>query len=92
VATSALPSVHRMRSAGRASAFDVGLDSGMMIGRSTVEAMSLTIASVKAPACVDVPMSMVGRAFATTSARLMPSPARLRDQPATSSAERVYGC
>jgi hypothetical protein len=33
VATSARPSVHRIRSSGTASAFDVGLDSGMMTGR-----------------------------------------------------------
>ena len=35
VATSARPSVQRIRSAGTASALEVGLDSGMMIGRSS---------------------------------------------------------
>src|SRR5215217_881031 len=69
VATSARPSVHRIRSAGTASAFDVGLDSGMMIGRSTADTICRTIDSLKAPACVDVPISIVGFACATTSAR-----------------------
>ena len=36
VPTSARPSVHRKRSAGVASAFDVGFDSGKMIGPSRV--------------------------------------------------------
>src|SRR5512133_1408313 len=77
-----------MRSSGRASALDVGLDSGMMMGRSTWAAMSLTIASPNAPAWVEVPISMVGRTLATTSARPAPPPAAV-DQPATSPAERV---
>ena len=49
-----------MRSAGSASHCDVGLDSGMMIGRSVWAAMSRTIASVNAPAWVEVPINMVG--------------------------------
>ena len=51
-----------------ASALGVGLDSGMMIGRSVCAAMSRTMCSVNAPACVDVPINMVGRAWRTTSA------------------------
>src|SRR5215213_3283087 len=82
VATSARPSVHRIRSAGTASALDVGLDSGMMIGRSTVDAICRTIDSVNAPGWVDVPMSMVGLALATTSAN--PTPPSPEDHLATS--------
>ena len=51
-----------------ASALEVGLDSGMMIGRSVCVAMSRTMCSVNAPPCVDVPISMVGRTLRTTSA------------------------
>ena len=60
VAISARPSVQRIRSAGSASHFEVGLDSGMMIGRSVCAAMSRTIASVNAPVWVEVPIRMVG--------------------------------
>ena len=59
-----------------ASARGVGLDSGMMIGRSVCVAMSRTMCSVNAPACVDVPISMVGRALRTTSGQPRPRPRR----------------
>jgi hypothetical protein len=55
-----------------------------MIGRSTWAAMVRTIDSVKAPAWVEVPTRMVGRAWATTSAsRMVPSgPAQEATSPA----------
>lgn len=65
----AAPSVHAMRSAGTASAFGVGFDSGMMIGRSTCDAMSRMISSVKLPCCADVPIRIVGCTFRTMSPR-----------------------
>jgi hypothetical protein len=89
VATSARPSVHRIRSSGTASAFDVGLDSGMMTGRSTVDAICRTMSSVNAPDWVEVPISIVGFAFTTTSARVTGPPSR--DQLTTSTAVRAYG-
>jgi hypothetical protein len=46
---------------------DTILDSGMMTGRSACAAISVTIASVKTPGCVDVPLSMLGRLRVTTS-------------------------
>ena len=62
----------------------------MMIGRSMCAAMSFTIASVNAPAWVEVPIRMVGWTCATTSARpIAPPPAA---QPLTSSRVRAYGC
>ena len=61
----------------------------MMMGRSTLDAICLTICSVNAAGWVDVPISIVGSAFRTISARLMPSP--WLDQPATSDAGRAYG-
>src|SRR4029453_9286366 len=90
VATSARPSVHRIRSTGTASAFDVGLDSGMMTARSTGDAICRTMPSVNAPNWVEVPISIVGFAFATTSARPI-GPSCCRDQLATSAAGRAYG-
>ena len=56
---------HRLR-------LEVGLDSGMMIGRSTVDAICRTIGSVNAPAWVEVPISIVGCTLATTSASPYP--------------------
>jgi hypothetical protein len=41
----------------------------MMMGRSTLDAICLTICSENAADCVEVPISMVGSEFATTSAR-----------------------
>ena len=69
VATSAAPSVHAIRSAGIASALEVGLDSGMMIGRGQCASISRTICSVNAPDWVEHPISIVGRTCRTTSAR-----------------------
>ena len=59
----------------------------MMIGRSQCPAMSRTSASVNAPAWVDVPISIVGRTFATVSARPISRPSA--DQPVTSAAGRA---
>ena len=61
----------------------------MMIGRSTVDAICRTIDSVNAPAWVEVPISMVGWALATTSASPGPSPGPGLAQPATSAAGRA---
>ena len=71
VPTSARPSVHSIRSCGLASARDVGLDSGKMIGRSVCWAIWRTIASVKAPACIETPISVVGLALTITSSSPM---------------------
>ncbi len=87
VATRAWPSVQVSTSAGSASAFEVGLDSGMMIGRRVCAAMSRTRASVNAPVWVEVPISMVGWTWATTSARPTVRPSA--DQPVTSAAGRA---
>ena len=57
----------------------------MMIGRSVCAAMSRTIASVNAPAWVEVPISMVGCTRATTSASPMPPAA---DWPSRSTSAR----
>ena len=69
VATIARPFVHASRSAGTASAFDVGFESGKIIGRSTPLAIDLTIGSLKAPGWADVPISTVGRTWLTTSTK-----------------------
>ena len=59
----------------------------MMIGRAVWAAMSRTICSVNAPACVEVPISIVGCTARTTSA----SPGRPpgAPQPFTSSHGRA---
>ncbi len=88
MAIRARPSVQLIRSTGSASHCEVGLDSGMMIGRSVCAAMSRTMASVKAPVWVEVPIRMVGWTWATVWAspgRPPPGPA----QEATSSAGRA---
>ena len=69
VAIKARPSVQAIRSAGVASASAAGLESGKIMGRSVCHAISRTIASVKAPALPEVPISMVGRTWCTTSAK-----------------------
>ncbi len=79
-----------MRFAGVASARLVGFDSGKMIGRSQYSAISLTIASVKAPPFVEVPSRIVGRTLRMTSARVMWR-GSATSQPATSSGERAHG-
>ena len=89
MATRARPSVQAIRSAGVASALEVGLDRGMITGRSTWAANWRTIASVNAPAWVEVPISMVGWTWPTTSASDGPSPVPVRVQPATSAAGRA---
>src|SRR4029453_10981892 len=71
VATSARPSVQRMRSPAVASDFEVGLESGKMIGRLTLRAISRTIDSLKAPGAVDRPMRIVALIFSITSASPM---------------------
>ena len=69
MATSARPSVQSDRSCGVASECEVGLDSGMMIGRFTADAMSCTISRVNAPRWVERPIKQVGRTRCTTVAR-----------------------
>ena len=85
---SARPPVHVIRSAAWASECEVGLDSGMMTGRSAWAAISVTICSVNAPGWVEVPISMVARLRLTTSARPI-RPSASRDQEATSAAGRA---
>ena len=60
LATSACPSVQRIRSSPVASLWLVGFESGKMIGRSTWLAMSRTISSVNAPCTVERPIMIVG--------------------------------
>ena len=81
VAINARPSVQAIRSAGVASASEGGLESGKIMGRSVCRAISLTIASVKAPAAPDAPISMVGRTWRITSARPMALGRRRRGSP-----------
>jgi hypothetical protein len=69
LATSALPSVQRSTSAGVASHFDVGLDSGNTIGDLARAAMALIACSVKAPWVPLVPIRMVGATWRTTVSR-----------------------
>ena len=69
VATSARPSVQARMSAGVASAFDVGLDSGMISGWRTPAAVARTIASPNVPAVAVVPTSTVGRRARTMAVR-----------------------
>ena len=63
VAIRARPSVQAIRSAGVASAREVGFESGKMIGRSAYAVIARTISSVNVPGCPEVPIRMVGRAF-----------------------------
>ena len=60
-AMSARRPVQAIRSADRASECEVGLDSGMMTGRTVCAAISVTIGSVNTPGCVEVPISTLGR-------------------------------
>ena len=66
VPTSARPLVQRNRSAGLASDFEVGFESGNMMGRSTWLAISRTISSVNAPVCAETPSRIVTLALRTT--------------------------
>src|SRR6201996_7288978 len=81
-ATRARPSVQRIRSSAVASDFEVGFESGKMIGRSTFRAISLTIGSEKAPPTVERPIRIVAFILPITSARPM-CPLELRGHPAT---------
>ncbi len=72
VETSARPSVHFTTSAGEASAWLVGFESGKTSGRSTWAAISRTTVSVKAPVAPDTPMSTVGCNARTTASRSWP--------------------
>src|SRR6266853_4666645 len=78
----ARPSVQRIRSSGVASDFEVGFESGKIIGRSTFRAISRTIGSEKAPRTVEKPISAVALIFSITSARPI-CPLELRGHPAT---------
>ncbi len=86
-ATSARPPVQDSTSAGIASIFSVGLDSGSTIGRSTCRAIPVTTCSVNAPALVEVPTRTVGRTRSTTAARSVSAPSHSD----TSRAGRAYG-
>src|SRR5215472_9461445 len=90
VATRALPLDQGMMSAGMASMREVGLDSGRMIGRSTLADMASTTSRVNAPCTVDVPSRMVGPTLRTVSSSEM-VPLGPAAQPETSSALRAYG-
>ena len=89
VATSALPSVQAMRSAGWASHLEVGFDSGKMMGRSTCRAISRTTSSLNEPNCAAVPMSSVGCTCFTAS-RSVTVPRESLAQFATASSGCAY--
>ena len=63
------PSLHRTACSNVHSAFDVGLLSGMMMGRSFSAAIFRTIVSSKAPWMVETPMSTVGLSASIAAAR-----------------------
>ncbi len=88
VATRARPSVHRIRSSGRASARAVGLESGKITGLGVLAAISRTIASVKAPAAVERPIRTVASTLRITSERPT-QPRWVRGKAATSAAARA---
>ena len=90
VATSASPSVQASRFAGVCSASTVGLDIGSTIGRSQCACIERTTSSVNAPVTPEVPTSIVGCRFATTSAR--PRSPLADCQPATLAGSFAYGC
>src|SRR4051794_38696591 len=83
------PSVHAIRSAGLASVRVGGLDNAKMMGLCAWAAMVRTISSVKLPAAVDAPMSIVGCTRRTTSERLKPFSPRF--QPLVSAGDTAYG-
>ena len=88
VAMIARPSVHAIKSAGVASLFDGGLESGKMIGRWVERAISRTIDSLKAPGIAAVPMRTVGCTARTTSSSVKNARAQLHPSQTT----RLYGC
>ncbi|MNE67104.1 hypothetical protein D3C80_1626940 [compost metagenome] len=69
VATSALPSVQAIMSCGVASTRDVGLDSGITIGRAQCLCISRMISSVNNPVWPDTPIRISGLTLRTTSSR-----------------------
>src|SRR6201993_5036602 len=81
-ATRARPLVQRIRSSAVASDFEVGFESGKIIGRSTFRAISRTIGSEKAPPTVEKPIRAVALIFPITSAKPM-CPLEVRGHPAT---------
>ena len=85
VATSTRPPVQVIRSVGVASASSVGLDIGMITGRSACRAISITMSRLNAPGRADVPISTVGCTRRTTSASGIPPSCSSRRQSATSS-------
>src|SRR6267378_2699964 len=87
-ATRARPSVQRIRSSAVASDFEVGFESGKIIGRSTFRAISRTIGSEKAPPTVENPIRAVALIFPITSARPI-CPFEVRGQPAISASGLV---
>src|SRR6201993_5571054 len=87
-ATRARPSVQRIRSSAVASDLDVGFESGKIIGRSTLRAISRTIGSENAPKTVEKPIRAVALIFPIMSARPM-CPLEVRGHPATSASGRA---
>src|ERR1700755_1209969 len=81
-ATKARPLVQRIRSSAVASDFEVGFESGKIIGRSTFRAISRTIGSEKAPPTVEKPIKIVALSFPIPSAKPI-CPLKLRGHPAT---------
>ena len=71
VATIARPSDQRIASSGVHSVFEVGLESGKMIGRALTRLTALTTASSKVPGVAEVPISMVGFAFSMVSSSVI---------------------
>ena len=73
VATRAAPSVQRITSAGSASAWEVGLESGMITGISQPACMVRTTSSVKIPGRPHTPISTVGLTRRIVSTSSWPS-------------------
>src|SRR5215469_3861585 len=71
VATSAVPLDQVMMSAGRASIFEVGLETGKITGRSTAALIASTTSLVNAPWAVEAPIRIVGFTFSITVCRPM---------------------
>ena len=63
----ARPSDQRIASSAVHSDFEVGLESGKIIGRALIRAIARTTVSLKACATVETPMIAVGRTTSTTS-------------------------
>ena len=67
MATSAFPSVQAIMSCGVASTREVGLDSGITIGRGQCLCISRMISSVNSPVCPETPIRISGFTLRTTS-------------------------